>query len=322
MSAKRAKIREEKRKRKQRQMMWITGGAAAVVLVVIALALLGLNSYNQSYIMTFEGKKISINDFKFCAIFATSEETVKEESLQQLITFLTVDKIARENGLELTDEEKEEILSYSVGLKSYYMQYGMDLSFISDQRMAELIGYSDLMIQLQDKFTEGYVVDESDYSRRLADYTYNERVEYTDMQVRAIISYEEDAIENARLDLEMDVDFDEVLRRYSGDLYGLEEDDDVPVNLLRNYGLSKEDAESVLEMEPGTVTGVFETDFGMYVIMRVESVEEPTEEHIDEMFRVIYVAEKKDAMFDEILRGWVEEAKRFITVNERAYDAA
>jgi hypothetical protein len=320
MSTKRVKIREMKRKRKQQRTMLIIACVSAAVLAAVILGLVGLDSYSKSYIMTFEGKKINIADFRFCGIFAVSEETAKQDALDQLLYFLLIDKAARQNGLSLSDEEKADVLSEASYLKSSYGQYGIDLSFITDERMAELLGLNDLRHLLLDMYTADYIVDETDYQRRLADYIYNDRADYVDTQVKVIVSSSEEALADALLDLDMmddPSDFDEVLIRYS-EYY--DEDSGIQLYPLKNLGFGDEINASIMAMEVGGISGILELNSGLFGILQVDSITVPTNEEIGVKFRDIYVNEKKEARFTEIVMDWKETAN--YTINQRAYEAA
>ena len=321
MSSKRAKIREMKRKQKQQRTMLITGCIAAAVLLVGVLTWIGLDAYNKSYIMVFEGQRVSVNDFRFCGLFAGSEETAKTDALDTLLTFMTLDKYARENDFVLGEEEKADLLSYCAGLKDYYAQsYGIDLSYITTERMAEMLGLDSLRTLLMERYTADYTVDETDYARKLADYTHDERVDYIEMDLKYIFTNTEEDMAPALEALESGADFDWAVAEYSTNYNESTGVDTYTLKTLYEYGyLDKETAESFLALAVGDISEVIDLN-GMYGLFKVESVRIPDADEINTLYREKYISENKEAMFDDILLEWKQNAS--YTVNQRAFEAA
>lgn len=316
MSSKRVKIREMKRRQKQYTRMWIIGGLTALVLVLVVLALYGLDLYSKSYIMTYEKQKISVNDYKYCATMVTSEENAKEQALDQLLTLLTVNKVAQKDGVTLTEDEQTEMKSYAESLKSYYESYGLDLSFITTERMTELLAMDTLYGKLQERYTADYALNENDFQQALVTYKQNEPVDYINMDLKYIFTSTSEAIENARQELEGGAEFDEVLKRYS-EYYDAESE--ISTYPLKYMGLESDVASRILALEVGDYSEVVEMD-SMYVIFGVETKTIPTDEEIETSYREKYTSEKKSEQFTEIVKGWKEQAS--YTLNQKAYDAA
>lgn len=322
MSTKRAKLREEKRRQKQMQRFTILACTVALALIAAGIAWFMLDRYAKSYVMVYEGEKIDTNDLRFCGLFVAAEEgedaaAVKEKAMDQLQTYLALEKAARDNNLTLTDEEREESLSYAASMKSYYAQnYGLDMSFISDERMADFLGLDVLYGPLQEKFTADLVIDETDFEKALADYTQNNRMDYYDVQILEITAAAEETIQEAKQAVEGGMSFADAVAAYS-EAYN--EEYGVNPMALRYAGLSDETAQTLLDMESGAMSEIVETD-GSFALYYIDSKTIPSSDELAETYRTQYTGEKKGERFVEIIEEWKSAA--VYTVNPKGYDAA
>ena len=216
MSTKRVKVREMKRKRTQKRVMLAIGGVILVLLIAAGAAWYGIDRYEKSYVMTFDGEKISVNDFKYLALYTSGSGEEKAEARNLLVNNLILNKVAKQDGLELTAEEMAERLTAAADLKK---SASIDLGFISTQRMAELDmeGLGLVSGRLRDKYTADYTMDEAEFQAALAEYKTNSRADYTDIQMLYLITDNEDTINEAQQALEDGMDFEEAIRQYSSE---------------------------------------------------------------------------------------------------------
>lgn len=319
MSTKRAKAREEKRRKKQQQQFFIIGGIVILLLIAAGFGLYGLDQYNKSYVMTFNGEKIATGDLRFCSLFAEvgENEDAKEKALDQLLTYLVMEQAAKDNGLALTEEELEETRSYAESFKSYYQQYyNVDFSSIDNDRMLEMLGLDVLYDQLLEKYTADYTVNEADFSKALADYIKNEPADYTVVNLKYIYASDAATIEEARQAIEDGMTFDDAVIKYS-EYYS--EESGVETYEMKYMGLDDETMAQILTLSPGDITSTIDTN-SMSAMFYVDSITVPEESEISATYRERYISEQKNARFTEIVDEWKKNAN--YTLNQKGYDAA
>lgn len=316
MSSKRAKAREWKQKQQQVRRIWIGGGIAAGVIILVLIGLFVLDLNNQGYIAVFDGKKISVEDLKFMRLFTTSEETDKADAMDQLATFLVIEKAAKDAGVVLTAEEEAEAASYSEGILSYFSAYALDTPNLSNKRLTELMSLNFYYDRLLDINTADYVVDEADFATALADYKENKKIEYIDTQLKYLFTEDQETAEAALNAINDGMPIDEAIATFSvyyDEAYGVE------LIGLRDLNLDEEKVTEIMALEAGDMTGVYDLD-GTYVLFFVDSITIPTDEELHDSYREQYIDQKKNEAFEPILTAWKDSAD--IKVNQRAYDKA
>jgi hypothetical protein len=319
MSTKRAAAKEWKRKRKQRKQMAVAGVIAAAVLFALAFGLYGLNTFRDSYVMTFEGKRISNNDFLFNVINAAmrGSEDPKAEGLNQLMEVLVLESRARAEGIFLTDEEKEEMLDWAGSIKSNYLQNGVDLSFLTDERLAEIVSSDIYHERLLEIHTAGLVINEPDFNRAFADYKENNKIDFYDATFKYAFNESMEDLESAREEwLEGTITFDELAAAHC--VMFDHESEEAATAMLWQFGLSEEDNDRVLTLQPGEISQVMLID-EYYIILHMETLSIPPDEELKADFREQFTAQRKREAFQDIVNGWKLEAN--YTINQRGYDA-
>jgi len=329
MSSKRARIREMKRKKRQRRQMTITGIVIVSVLVAVWIAYAVVNRYNEGYVMVFEGKKISASDMRFCAFWASSgNETASEAQIRKgafdyLLEALVLEKKANENNITLSQEE----IDYNNEMGEGWVNY-LGLDYITPKRVAELqMAMGPKYEKLLELFTEGFAVDEAAFEEGLADFIENDKLEYYTIDLKYIISYDEEPIAQAFEELEAGGDFDAVWAKYSEDYHdhdAVDEDDadehdhEINVFSLRELGIGAEFQNIIFETEAGNYTDPMDID-GIHVIFYVIANESPSESEIREIFRERFVTDGKEEMFNGIKEGWMRDAD--YKINQKGFDA-
>jgi hypothetical protein len=321
MSSKRAKAKELKQKKKQRKQITIIGLIAGAALIVLTFGLYGLNQFNKSYVMTFEGKRVSVNDFRFTLISTMNSESEdhKSEAFDLLLETLVLISRGEAEGVELTDDDKGNMLSWAGQYKSQFTSnYGMDMSFITTERVAEILSTEVYFENLMQKYTVDLVIDEEELEQAFQEYKENNKTEYYDMQFKYAYNLDREALETARNEVEEgNLTFDELVETQSV-LYDAEEG--IQTWPLSWIDVSKEDAERLAAMEVGEMSDVMETESNYPLIVQVESKEIPADEDLMENFRESYELRKRQEAFKLYVDEWKKEAD--YTVNQKGYDAA
>jgi hypothetical protein len=319
MSTKRAQAREWKRKRKQRKHMALLGVTAFVVLVAAAFGFFALDNFSKSYVMTFEGTRINNNDFLFNVLNAAmrGSEDPKADGLDQLLDVLVLEHRAKAEGIVLTEDEKEEMLAWAANLRSNYRENNVDLSFLSDQRLAEIISSDIYHERLMDIHTEGLVIDEVAFNRAFADYKENNRLDYVDAVYKYAFNPSQEDLEAARERLTAgEITFDELAAELC--VMFNHEGEEAASAMLWQFGLADTDNEHALSLQPGEASRVMLID-EYYIILQMETITIPEEEELSANFRQRFTEERKAEAFSELMLEWKREAN--FTVNQRGYDA-
>jgi hypothetical protein len=354
MSNKRAVARELKlRKKKQQQITWI--GIAAGVLVICAIfAFFYIRQDGLTYAMTYEGERVPMADFQFGmlanSVTGSDMATVKTETQNLLLETLTLEHHAKQAGIVLTEEENANMLSFAAQLRSQYATLGYDFSFISDQRIAEIMYSDTYYAKLMEANTTDYVVDEADFAVSLADFKENQKAAYYDIGLKYIAFDTKVEADTALGTLTAD-NFDETAETYmkepaaegetpaegeapaEGETPVEETEFTVPTTTLSalnnsNGTFSAELVQQILGFEVGGRTDIITvtdettsgTGVGAYYIFEVTHYNIPADEEVETNYREDYTNVKKNEIFRGILDKWKEEAN--YTINQRAIDKA
>jgi hypothetical protein len=278
--------------------------------------------------MTFEGTRVSTNDFRFSLlsnIFSQTEDPI-EDALDQLIEVMVLRERAEAAGIVLTDEEQENMLDWARSFKNMYANNGIDASFITDNRLAEILSTELYFEKLMDIYAADFVIDEEDFNREFADFKENNKMDYYDIQVKYAYSESLDDLTDARAEVEAgNMTFDELVERYH---IGFDPEEGVTTTDLWQLFLEDEDNQAILALEEGDMSEVFmqllpmeQVDHLMMysVLVQLVSKTVPPEEEIADPFREHYTAQKRAEYFRSIIDTWKTEAD--FTINQRALDA-
>jgi hypothetical protein len=344
MSNKRAIARELKQRKKKQQQLTILGVTAGVLAIVAIFTFFGIRQDGLTYAMTYEGERVPMTDFQFgmMANGNTSSDlaTLKSETQNLFIETLTLARRAKDAGIVLTDEENASMLSTAAQLRSTFTSSGYDLSFITDQRIAEIVSSDTYYTKLMEANTADYVVDEADFAVSLADFLENEKAAYYDVGLKYITVETKTEADAAFEALTAD-NFDEMARVFMQDPPAEAPADgeapEIPeftvptatLSALNSSGsFPAETIQQILDLEVGGRTGIITvtdettsgTGTGAYYIFEVTNYDIPAEEEVEANYREDYTLVKKNEMFRGILDQWKAEAN--VVINQRAIDTA
>jgi hypothetical protein len=319
MSSKRTIAKEWKQqKKKRKQMAWL-----AVFLVVAILAgsfaAYGYNQYQKSYVMVFEGERISANDLRFTilTVLFNDFDDPKSEALDRLIETLTLTHRAKTEGIVLTEEEKTELQQWAVEYMSMYGMYGIDTSFITNERVAEILATETYFEKLLEIYTADVVIDEVAFNEALADYKENNKMDYYEMNVKYAFNENHDDLAFGLLEIaEGLIDFDELTAIYS---VTYDEEEGVTTAALWQLGLTPEESNRIAALNVGDISEIFELENGYFLVVEVESKTIPPDAEVEENFREAFTMQRKLEAFNVLLNEWKAQAN--YTINQKGYDA-
>jgi hypothetical protein len=340
MSNKRAIARELKQQKKRQQQLTILGVTAGVLAIIAIFTFFGIRQDGLTYAMTYEGERVPMTDFQFgmMASSNTSSDlaTLKTETQNLLIETLTLAHHANDAGIELTEEENTAMLSTAAQIRSSFTSSGYDLSFITDQRIAEIMSSDTYYNKLMEANTADYVVDEADFAVSLADFLENEKASYYNVGLK-YITVDTKSEADAALEALTADNFDETAKAFMQDPpadgeTAEETEFTVPtatLSALNSSGfITAETIQQILDLEVGGRTGIItvtdettsSTGTGAYYIFEVTNYDIPAEEEVETNYREDYSLVKKNEIFRGILDTWKAEAN--VVINQRAIDTA
>ena len=183
----------------------------AVLLIAGGLfAFWQIDKASSNYIMTFDGKKISIEDFKLYLLFNQEGFDPKTTALDALTDFLVYEKAAKEKNLVLSEAEKNDTKAYIEQL----IQNGapFDKLNISNERLVDIINADYIRYQLWTQFLDEYTgtLDAAAIASETEKYRKSSRV------VRYILTDKREEGEEARAALSSGLSAEEAVDKYAG----------------------------------------------------------------------------------------------------------
>jgi len=279
-----------------------------------------LGQLSGSHIMTFEGKKISIEEFKLYLLMSTNSYTPKEDAISGLTEFLVLEKAAKDMDIELTDEDKNEVKEY----RDYIIDvYGIPLGKLNlgEERLIEILALDNIYYKLWDKVSEelNFTVDEAAFASELEMYRADSHG-YIDIDMKYVLTYELGDAETARSALLSGMAADDAIREYS-DAYD-DETGDIDIIPFSQIGVfDSEQAEHILSLGVSDISDVIDINGEFYLVFIIQSISIPTSEEIVEIeadFRLNYIDYQKYQLFMIEFESWKNEAK--FTINDKAFD--
>ena len=291
---------------------------------------------SDAYIMTFDGEKIDMEEFKFFSMLlmqnapadeeASSE--IKKNTLEWLKSFLIQKKMAAERDISLSQENIDEIKENIQSFMAYY-GFPYETLNISEERMIDLLDfilYRYLYYQLVDWFAKDYNLKANDETIALAVEEYRAESRF----VKYIITNTKEEADEVRSELYGGLSVDEAVKLYSvlyDPNYEVEATDikQLMQNLYSSYGilLSEENNNKVLELNALEFTETIDlsTNYGIFMPATAEEIEEwlktahESHEHGDEEFTQEL---EEFRLNDKLLKYIVTESKESA---EEAYNA-
>ena len=286
--------------------------AAALVIGGGLFAFLQIDKISNGNIMTFEGKKISIEEFKFFLLITQSNNEVKEAAVENLVRSLVLEKAAKDKNIVLDQDGIDYVKWYADYIKNDMAQNGITMPNLSDERLEAIISANTVFYsKLMDKVAEesNYTVDEPAFAAEFASYLAGDRL------LKYIITEtEEKAREVKELLTSGSISPDDAVTTYSvyyeGEIEKIE---------LSKIGLAEEDNANIMALKQSEFSDIIDLG-GIYAIFIVA-----TDKEAEDLFRQDYTYYAKQRLFEEAYASWKSEAKykrndkAFDTFDENAY---
>ena len=327
MSSKRVAAREWKRKRKQQKQATKLAIAGVCVLAIAIIGYIGWDLWSRTYVMTFEGQRISTADMRDFMTAGAEGVDPRAQALEGLTQFLLINQAAHQNNIALTAEDWAGIEANITQMREMYEAFGMDMPDISDERMTELMSMEILSERLMDIYTADFEIDEADFEEALIQYLTFNRADHVDMNFRYHISDSMIAARIAQDDLfAVGPDgFDEIIIRDMALVTGQDEADiEVPTITLAELrqvaDISFTAVNDIISLEAGQLSDPIQLDENTYMVLIVDFVNIPADEEIEEIFLEQYTRQQRVMIFSDIVEGWREVAD--IRINQRGVNAA
>jgi hypothetical protein len=276
------------------------------------------DAQSRNWILRFEGARIPTNELRF---FIGDDDTPESRrlALDTLVENLTLLHRADMHGVGLDEDERAMWASWVV------MQMGE--LFVPPERVGEFAAasFGEVWERLMDIYVPDMLVyiDEYTLANDFVEYLGENRARYMDMEVKFILLEEEETAVSARDRLLAgELDFDELIRLYDP---WYTPDEEIMVlqmgDLISMAGLTPEQGAELIALQPGEVSEIIawgEDEFASYLMVYVETREEPDEEEAATEYRRRYILSRRHEMMLGLVPQWVAQAE--YTVNQRALD--
>jgi len=326
MSSKRVVAKEWKRKKKKQQLISRLSIVAICILAVLGMAYIGWDMWSRTYVMTFEGQRISRGYMQYFSVFNDWMSDPTEQALDNLTQFLIIEQAARRHNVTLTEEEMEDAAETLETIQSHLEMMGLSPN-LSQERMEELAQWNGFTRRLMDIYSEDLVVDEDEFEEAFQQFLTWNRADFVEMEFKYHHSTTMDAAftvwgEFSEVDPE---DFDDIILRDFQLETGLDIDDlDVPTisleELRTDPAYAQVNINNLAALEVGGFSEPIPVGEDSFFIFIPTSVERTPEAEIAEIYREDYIEMLQADIVWEKIEEWREAAD--IQINERGANAA
>ena len=282
--------------------------AAVLVIGGGLFAFLQINKYANSYVMTFEGRKVSMEEFKFFLLITQGSNEVKESALENLTRTLILEKAVKDKNVEMDQEGIDYVDWYAGYIKDDMGQKGITMPNISDERLKSIISVNTVLYSvLMDKVTEelNYSVDEAAFAAEFAGHLADDKL------LKYVITETEEQAKEVREALAAGtISPEDAIRTYS--IYYDAESGNIEKIALSQIGLPVDDNISIIALKQSEFSEIIDLG-GIYGIFIVA-----TDKEAEEKYREEYEYYDKMKMFENEYEFWKSEAK--YKVNNRALE--
>ena len=221
---------------------------------------------DMDYVMTFEGEKIGIEEYKFMQ-YLTRDDAVALEVLQVGLVFL---KEAKRHNITLTEEAYVQWKEAVDGYKSAMEEEGMPIPELSDERMVDFLaaisgntsaegnynpaydlGY---IIKLKEKIAEGIDIEPDEYELLYKDYLFMMKQNHAEGNVNVFFAMTKEPLEKAVEAMNEGMSFEEAVKEFD-EMYSEEEGvQSAPVSTVPFA--TGEDLDTVVNLSIGDVSPI------------------------------------------------------------------
>lgn len=309
---------EKLRKKKAKKRAVVISACSVFVVAVCVFAFVFINQYANRFIMTVNGKKISVEEYKLFYYSSQDAEDVKNSALEDLKQLIAIENLAKARNISMTEEERAEAASTAQSVRESFTSAGYDMPDITDERLTEIMGaFNSIYLKLYDSMTAGYTVDDSDFEEQYEDYVTNYKAYYIEAEYQYIMTETEENAQKVKESLESGADINEVMAEYALDYTEGDEVPKIGIYEVSSY-FTAEDTEHLLSLSVGQISDIIVFNGVYYMVFVTESMNIPTEDERRASFTEIYYDNKKYDMFFEELGTFQNESDT--KVNQKLLD--
>ncbi|MEA4816618.1 MAG: SurA N-terminal domain-containing protein [Lachnospiraceae bacterium] len=256
----------------------------------------------QSYFSENGGEDIWETDFDG----RTAEDVAKDSAINTVKMVKLSAQKANELGITLTEDELASAKDEATSLISKFSEAQKAEINLTEDEIYNIMQEKAIFVKVYNEIAQGYEVDEDEFSSYFDSDAETYTAMYTKFKVQeAIFETKEDA--EKILSIGKDDDFLEKAKELGGDSYESE-----------YYKGEMEDSLGInVDLEPGEMSSVIETDAGFYVFKLV-STEEPDAEATREYVKSLYKYNNSQEYFSGEFEKWTNAAN--IEINQKVLD--
>ncbi len=297
------------------KMIKIVAIVCAALLIIGTASFFGYRAWEKdsmSYIMTFDGKRVGVETYKFFLMIQQSEVGASESAIDQIKESLVIRKAAADKGITLPEEERAKIAETAQGLKESIVNYGYTLPDVTDDELIDIMAITYYAESLIDVFN-AEEFDQVAFDAALEEYkSLPQNCMNVDMYY-LIATTPEDA-EAARTALSEGADIEEVLMEYSV----VYEQSGLESLTLRDLTLEQYQYDEIIALDEWKPTSVYDMG-GSYVVFVPYSKTAQTDEEIADYYKELYNYQNGNINFQEKVDTWLSEGE--FTLNQKAIDS-
>jgi len=309
--------------RKKVQKRRTTAGIGVVILLIIlaAAAWFVYDWHRQSWVMTFEGNRISTNDLRhfidevgWQAQWASPEQ-INEWAIDRLQESLAIISLGEETNLGMTDEEHDLIMQE-------IEEWPQELRRVSDNRIAEFASTFPVFWRLTDHFISDYDIDMDEIAEEMEMYVAMNLNRYAETEARFIFGMDRDELEGVREVMLVNPStefFDEAIRSHS---WFYNEEEGIPITSIHGivefFEMPEHLSFSLFTLHTEDVSDVIEHGGG-FLLVYVTDRNDVDPADVETSFIENETRMRRGQAMQEILDTRIENAN--IEINQRALDA-
>jgi len=325
--SKRVIAKEWKQQRKKQRLLGRLVIVAICLMVALGAGYIGWDMWSRTYVMTFEGERISRDYMRYFSAFTDGWSDPREQSMEFLTQFLLVEQFARLNNIVLTTEELADVEENAEMIREHFETFGINFRNISDERMFELASINVLTDRLAEIYTVDFVVDEDEFESSFESHLNFNRAEFIEMELRyhqAPTMYDANVVHDQLTEHDAE-DFETVVLREMQQTTGLSANElEIPTTTLeglQDMGIDFWSINQVASLDEGEFSDPIQVGEDSFFIFMVDSISMPPEAELRETFRERHIEQMRQIeFFDTVIPEWREEAD--MQINERGVNAA
>lgn len=239
----------------------------------------------------------------------TADELVEDRTISTLQSVIVAKNYAEQNGIALTDEQKEEARQAAEEFVAGVSAEDLDKMGIDAEGMYPLMEKSYLYSLVYETIAAECEVDPTEMEQFYQENKEQLRTDYTTLRLNSILLDNEQNAEEAAERARDGEDFSALFAEYDTDETAKDEENGGEMTLYQSYlqGIT----ELREDWQVGNIIGPVPMD-GSYFVFRVLEKDVPSEEEVKETAEALY----RDNVRAEYVENWMDEAAAAQTVEK------